>query len=458
MTIRPRSRERREDGRAGPDADARLAAAQAPPLVVALAVGEGRVQDGEAIAEPRAEARHRLRREADLGDEDDRPPAPRQRRLDRGQVDLGLARAGDAVQEQLARRAGLAVERGDDLRDRRAPARASSSRPPAAGADLGVARSGAAPASCGSRSGRAPRAGAAPGGRSRPRRPAPAPTSPPPRSASSAARCLTPSRSPPLSASSPAAAISARSSVRERTRWPAGAGPRRQHQLQAARGGRAVLARRSRGRAGPAPPAPRPRAPRSARRGAPAAARRSRRARRRRRASAAGRRGRGPRCRPRDPPSPPAGGSRRARAGRGRWSAARPWRSTPAHGMEGRGRRGYAARRWRSTSVPGEQVIFQGHPSWRAILGFYLKGILVAAIVGVIAKLFGAGSATVFLIVLVDRSASPSSSASSSGSRPPTRSPTAASTSSAASSPARSRRRGSSGSRTSTTASRSTSG
>jgi uncharacterized membrane protein YdbT with pleckstrin-like domain len=49
----------------------------------------------------------------------------------------------------------------------------------------------------------------------------------------------------------------------------------------------------------------------------------------------------------------------------------------------------------------GEQVIFQGHPSWRAILGFYLKGILIAAIVGVIAKLFGAGSATVFLIVLV---------------------------------------------------------
>jgi uncharacterized membrane protein YdbT with pleckstrin-like domain len=50
---------------------------------------------------------------------------------------------------------------------------------------------------------------------------------------------------------------------------------------------------------------------------------------------------------------------------------------------------------------PGEQVIFQGHPSWRAILGFYLKGILVAAIVGAVAKLFGAGSATVFLIVLV---------------------------------------------------------
>jgi len=50
---------------------------------------------------------------------------------------------------------------------------------------------------------------------------------------------------------------------------------------------------------------------------------------------------------------------------------------------------------------PGEQVIFQGHPSWRAILGFYLKGILVAAILGVLFKLFGAGSGTVFLVVLV---------------------------------------------------------
>jgi uncharacterized membrane protein YdbT with pleckstrin-like domain len=50
---------------------------------------------------------------------------------------------------------------------------------------------------------------------------------------------------------------------------------------------------------------------------------------------------------------------------------------------------------------PGERVIFQGHPSWRAIVGFYLKGILVAALAGVIFKLFGAGSGTVFLVVLV---------------------------------------------------------
>jgi uncharacterized membrane protein YdbT with pleckstrin-like domain len=50
---------------------------------------------------------------------------------------------------------------------------------------------------------------------------------------------------------------------------------------------------------------------------------------------------------------------------------------------------------------PGEQVIFQGHPSWRAILGFYLKGIVIAAVIGFVVKLIGADSATVFLVVLV---------------------------------------------------------
>jgi uncharacterized membrane protein YdbT with pleckstrin-like domain len=50
---------------------------------------------------------------------------------------------------------------------------------------------------------------------------------------------------------------------------------------------------------------------------------------------------------------------------------------------------------------PGEQLIFQGHPSWRAILGFYLKGLVIAIVIAVIAKLAGAGSGTIFLIVLV---------------------------------------------------------
>jgi uncharacterized membrane protein YdbT with pleckstrin-like domain len=49
---------------------------------------------------------------------------------------------------------------------------------------------------------------------------------------------------------------------------------------------------------------------------------------------------------------------------------------------------------------PGEQVIFEGHPSWRAILGFYLKGILVAIVLGVIAKLVD-GDGAAFLVILV---------------------------------------------------------
>lgn len=34
---------------------------------------------------------------------------------------------------------------------------------------------------------------------------------------------------------------------------------------------------------------------------------------------------------------------------------------------------------------PGEHVIFEGHPSWRSILGFYLKGIVLVAIAAAIA-------------------------------------------------------------------------
>lgn len=33
----------------------------------------------------------------------------------------------------------------------------------------------------------------------------------------------------------------------------------------------------------------------------------------------------------------------------------------------------------------GEHVIFQGHPSWRSILGFYLAGLLVVVLAGAIA-------------------------------------------------------------------------
>lgn len=50
---------------------------------------------------------------------------------------------------------------------------------------------------------------------------------------------------------------------------------------------------------------------------------------------------------------------------------------------------------------PGEQVIFEGHPSWRAILGFYLKGVLVAVVLAVIAKLVSGDAATVIVVIVV---------------------------------------------------------
>ena len=51
------------------------------------------------------------------------------------------------------------------------------------------------------------------------------------------------------------------------------------------------------------------------------------------------------------------------------------------------------------TPSPGEQIIFQGHPSWRSILAFYLKGLLIAIVIALIVKLIGEGFFTVFLIL-----------------------------------------------------------
>jgi len=55
---------------------------------------------------------------------------------------------------------------------------------------------------------------------------------------------------------------------------------------------------------------------------------------------------------------------------------------------------------------PGEHILFEGHPSWRSILGFYIKGLLIAVIAGAIALLvsstgLGAGVLAGFLVVIV---------------------------------------------------------
>jgi uncharacterized membrane protein YdbT with pleckstrin-like domain len=51
----------------------------------------------------------------------------------------------------------------------------------------------------------------------------------------------------------------------------------------------------------------------------------------------------------------------------------------------------------------GENVIYQGHPSWRAILGFYLKGALVGAAAGVLAGLIKSSTSlavVTFIVIL----------------------------------------------------------
>ena len=98
----PEPLDRREHRRARPDAHSRLAAAHAKPLVAALARAQPRVEHRDPVAEARLEPRHRLRREPDLRHEHDHAAAPLERRLGGGQVHLGLARAGDAVEEKLA--------------------------------------------------------------------------------------------------------------------------------------------------------------------------------------------------------------------------------------------------------------------------------------------------------------------------------------------------------------------
>jgi uncharacterized membrane protein YdbT with pleckstrin-like domain len=50
---------------------------------------------------------------------------------------------------------------------------------------------------------------------------------------------------------------------------------------------------------------------------------------------------------------------------------------------------------------PGEKVIYEGHPSWRAILGFYLKGALVGAAAGVLAGLIKSSTSLAILTFVV---------------------------------------------------------
>jgi uncharacterized membrane protein YdbT with pleckstrin-like domain len=56
---------------------------------------------------------------------------------------------------------------------------------------------------------------------------------------------------------------------------------------------------------------------------------------------------------------------------------------------------------------PGEEVVFEGHPSWRALLSFYIGAIVAAVVVGVIVALIASTAvgvvvgAVVFALALV---------------------------------------------------------
>ena len=110
-------RYRREHRRPRPEHDRRFAACDARALVASLGLSQRRVQHGDALAEARAKASERLRRQRDLGHEDDRAAPALERGCARLQVDLGLAAASRAVQEEVG--ALARVEPVDDARKRR---------------------------------------------------------------------------------------------------------------------------------------------------------------------------------------------------------------------------------------------------------------------------------------------------------------------------------------------------
>ncbi len=50
---------------------------------------------------------------------------------------------------------------------------------------------------------------------------------------------------------------------------------------------------------------------------------------------------------------------------------------------------------------PGERVLYEGHPSWRAILDFYLKGILLTAVICAIFQFITDETGTTTLLAIV---------------------------------------------------------
>ena len=102
----PQPSRRGEDRRPGADDDLDPAGGDALPVAMPLDVAEVAVQHRHPV-EPPAEPADRLGRQADLGDQHDRLASPGDHLLDRREVDLGLAAAGDPVDQEGGERVSL---------------------------------------------------------------------------------------------------------------------------------------------------------------------------------------------------------------------------------------------------------------------------------------------------------------------------------------------------------------
>ncbi len=91
---------RREHRRARPHDHARIAVADAVPLLGPLGIGERGVQDRDLVSENLMQVGGGLRRQADLRHQQDRRPAGGEHVLHGRQVHRRLARAGDAEQQR----------------------------------------------------------------------------------------------------------------------------------------------------------------------------------------------------------------------------------------------------------------------------------------------------------------------------------------------------------------------
>ena len=113
----PIARKRGEHRRSRADDDVDVAAPDAVPLIVPFAVGQAAVLDGDPLAKRLAELQRDSRRQRNLGHEQQDPASSTTDVGCEPQVELGLAAAGDAVQERGLKVA--AVDERPQARQRR---------------------------------------------------------------------------------------------------------------------------------------------------------------------------------------------------------------------------------------------------------------------------------------------------------------------------------------------------